>query len=217
MENCENKLRQFCSKNCLFFFHNIVMKNINTVIQKLKEGDNDAFEKLLSLHHKMIYKIINSMDRSIGDFVIDESDLYQEASLALYEAAETFEEDREVKFSTYAYVHIKNSLLNFAKSYRRRYRDDIYSFDSNPQGMNLQVADSASNAYNERQFKEEFNRFLNNLNEEDRMILLMRGSDYSYKEIADRLRTSVKRIDNKLRVLKNRLKKSRISEYLSSR
>ena len=83
--------------------------------------------------------------------------------------------------------------------------------------MNLQVADSASNAYNERQFKEEFNRFLNNLNEEDRMILLMRGSDYSYKEIADRLRTSVKRIDNKLRVLKNRLKKSRISEYLSSR
>ena len=49
------------------------------------------------------------------------------------------------------------------------------------------------------------------------MILLMRGSDYSYKEIADRLRTSVKRIDNKLRVLKNRLKKSRISEYLSSR
>lgn len=217
MENREKKLRQFCSKNCLFFFHNVVMKNINTVIQKLKEGDNDAFEKLLALHHKMIYKIINNMDRSIGDFIIDESDLYQEASLALYEAAVSFEEDREVKFSTYAYVHIKNSLLNFTKGYRRRYRDDIYSFDGNPQGMNLRVADSVADAYNEKQFKEELNRFLENLNEEDRMILLMRGSDYSYKEIADKLNTSVKRIDNKLRMLRHRLKKSRISEYLSSR
>ncbi|MBQ1566294.1 MAG: sigma-70 family RNA polymerase sigma factor [Erysipelotrichaceae bacterium] len=193
------------------------MNNINTIIQRLKEGDKDAFEKLLSVHHNMIYKIINSIDRSLGDYIIDENDLYQEASLALYEAAESFEPDREVKFSTYAYVHIKNNLLNYVKKYRRRYRDDIYSFDVNPRSMDFQVADSTRNSYNENQFREELEKFLGNLNEEDRMILLMRGSDYSYKEIAEKLNTSTKRVDNKLRVLKQRLKKSRILEYLTCR
>ena len=193
------------------------MNNINIIIQRLKEGDNDAFEKLLSVHHNMIYKIINSIDRSLGDYIIDENDLYQEASLALYEAAESFEPDREVKFSTYAYVHIKNNLLNYVKKYRRRYRDDIYSFDVNPRSMDFQVADSTRNSYNENQFREELEKFLGNLNEEDRMILLMRGSDYSYKEIAEKLNTSTKRVDNKLRVLKQRLKKSRILEYLTCR
>lgn len=193
------------------------MNNINTIIQRLKEGDKDAFEKLLAVHHNMIYKIINSIDRSLGDYIIDENDLYQEASLALYEAAESFEPDREVKFSTYAYVHIKNNLLNYVKKYRRRYRDDIYSFDVNPRSMDFQVADSTRNSYNENQFREELEKFLGNLNEEDRMILLMRGSDYSYKEIAEKLNTSTKRVDNKLRVLKQRLKKSRILEYLTCR
>ena len=193
------------------------MNNINTIILKLKEGDKDAFEKLLSMHQKMIYKIINGIDRSIGDYIIDENDLYQEASLALYEAAESFEPDREVKFSTYAYVHMKNNLLNYVKRYRRRYRDDIYSFDINPRSMDFQVADSTRISYNENQFKEELERFLGNLNEEDRMILLMRGSDYSYKEIAEKLNMSTKRVDNKLRVLKQRLKKSRIYEYLACR
>ena len=193
------------------------MNNINTIIQRLKEGDKDAFEKLLSVHHNMIYKIINSIDRSLGDYIIDENDLYQEASLALYEAAESFEPDREVKFSTYAYVHIKNNLLNYVKKYRRRYRDDIYSFDVNPRSMDFQVADSTRNSYNENQFREELEKFLGNLNEEDRMILLIRGSDYSYKEIAEKLNTSTKRVDNKLRVLKQRLKKSRILEYLTCR
>ncbi len=193
------------------------MNKINIIIQKIREGDKDAFEKLLVLHHNMIFKIINSIDRSLGDFIIDESDLYQEASLALLEAAESFEPDREVKFSTYAYVHIKNSLLNYVKMYRRRYKDDIYSFDINPRSMDLQVAESSASAYNTNLFKEKFNGFLDGLSEEDRMILILRGSDHSYREIAEKLDMPVKRIDNKLRVLKQRLKKSRIDEYLTSR
>lgn len=193
------------------------MNKTNAVIQKIKEGDKDAFERLLVNHQNMIYKIINSMDRSLGDYIIDESDLYQEACLALFEAAQSFEPDREVKFSTYAYVHIKNNLLNFVKRYRRRYRDDIYSFDINPRSMDFQVADSTASAFNENLFKEKFNEFLDSLSEEDRKILLLRGSDYSYKEIAEKLNTTAKRIDNKLRVLKQRLKRSKIIEYLNSR
>ena len=193
------------------------MNKTNAVIQKIKEGDKDAFERLLVNHQNMIYKIINSMDRSLGDYIIDESDLYQEACLALFEAAQSFEPDREVKFSTYAYVHIKNNLLNFVKRYRRRYRDDIYSFDINPRSMDFQVADSTASTFNENLFREKFNEFLDSLSEEDRKILLLRGSDYSYKEIAEKLNTTAKRIDNKLRVLKQRLKRSKIIEYLNSR
>ena len=190
------------------------MEKIYTIIRKVKEGDNDAYETLLHLHQKMIFKIINSMDKTLGDFMIDEKDLYQEACLALFEAARLFEADRDVKFSTFAFVHIKNTLLNFVKTYRRKYRDDIYSFDLQGQNLRFAVYDSTVDAYRETQFKEELNNFLNELNEMDRKILLLKGSNYSYKEIAERLNISTKKIDNKLRMLKKRLKKSVINEYL---
>ena len=190
------------------------MLKIEEILAKIKEGDSEAFERLLSFHHLMIFKIINHLDRSIGDFEIAEDDLYQEASLALYEAAESFEPERGVKFSTYAYVHIKNNLLNFVKKYRRRYRDDIYSFDASTRGLNFQVSDSTTSAYDEGVLKDTLNRFLDDLSKEDRLILLMRGSNYSYKDIAEKLNMSTKKIDNKLRVLKQRLKKSGITELL---
>ena len=53
------------------------------LIDRIREGDDSAFAALLKRHHRMIYKIINSIALENGDYAVDKDDLYQEASLAL--------------------------------------------------------------------------------------------------------------------------------------
>jgi len=80
------------------------------IILKIKNGDSSLFNDLLENHKKMIYKIINIYKLEVGDFYIDSNDLFQEASIALYKAIFSFEEDKNVMFSTYAYLAIRNRL-----------------------------------------------------------------------------------------------------------
>ncbi len=49
---------------------------------------------------------------------IDRGDLYQEGVLALYDAAEHYVPDRGVAFSTFAYVCVRNRMLNYMKKDR---------------------------------------------------------------------------------------------------
>ena len=49
------------------------------------------------------------------------------------------------------------------------------------------------------------NRFMKELSSEDKQILELRGDELSYKEIADLLHISTKKIDNRLRILRKRM------------
>ena len=55
--------------------------------------------------------------------------------------------------------------------------------------------------------KEELDTFFKSLSEEDRQILTLKEKQYSYKQISERLQIDRKRIDNRIRYLKKRLKK----------
>lgn len=191
------------------------MEDINIIIRKVKEGDNDSFEYLLERHRNLIYKLINHLDKDIGDYCIDNSDLYQEACIALYESVTLFEIERDVKFSTFAFTYIKNRLLSYVKNYRKKCREDIYSYDREDNFLKFEVRDYTVETFKEEEFKKELRTFIENLDEEDRKIVYMKRDEYSYKEMAERLNTSTKRIDNKLRKLKKRLLKSEVIDYLT--
>ena len=191
------------------------MEDLNIIIRKVKEGDDDSFEYLLAKHHNLIYKLINHLDRDVGDYCIDNSDLFQEASLALYESAIMFEIERDVKFSTFAFTYIKNRLLSYVKNFRKRCKEEIYSYDREDNFLKFEVRDYTVEAFREKEFKKELRTFIENLDEEDRKIVYMKSNECTYKEMAERLNTSTKRIDNKLRKLKKRLLKSEVIEYLT--
>ena len=63
-----------------------------------------------------------------------------------------------------------------------------------------------SRGIEEKDFEEFLDGFIDGLNEEDRKLIEYRNADLSYKEIAERLKVSNKRIDNRLRLLKKRFK-----------
>jgi len=176
------------------------------MIHKIKQGDEEAFSELLKAHHKMIYKIINSFYLENGDYAVDKNDLYQEASLALYSAVFSFEENKDTKFSTYAYMLIRSKLLNILRSYFRTYEEEKYSIDNTEAVQITAVNDNPIDYHKEREFEKYLGTFIQGLSPEDRQILKLRYEDMTYKEIAQLLQINTKRIDNRLRSLRKRLK-----------
>ncbi|MBQ6333667.1 MAG: sigma-70 family RNA polymerase sigma factor [Erysipelotrichaceae bacterium] len=177
------------------------------IIREGKDGEA-AFAQLLKQFRPMIFKIIyrNRLDR--GDFRIDENDLFQEASLALYKAVFSYEEEREMAFSSYAYLVIRSRVRELLRTAGRVYNDEVVSLDSSKDySLKFCVRQDPAAYHQEEQFKEGLVSFMNSLGSEDRLIFELKSQDLSYKEISKRLNMSTKKIDNRLRILRKRLKK----------
>jgi len=187
---------------------NGVMDEDLKLIERIKEGDDSAFAALLKRHYRMIYKIIYSFSLENGDYAVDKDDLYQEASLALLSAVRTFEKDRNVLFTSYAFMVIRSRLLNVLRVYYRTYEQEKYSIDVYERNdvKDFYVSDNLIAYHREQEHKENYARFIRKLPETDRRILLMKGEDLSYREIARQLKITEKQIDNRLRALRKRFR-----------
>ena len=179
------------------------------IIEKIRSGDERAFEELLEEYHRMIFSIINSYNLESGDYAIDKLDLYQEASLALYEAVFSYEEERSVRFSSYAYMVMRSRVLNVLRHYYRTYREENYSIDvsENPDCFGaFAVSDIPFRYHREQEFLKNYHRFMKGLSSEDRKILEMRNRNCSYKQISDKLNINIKRVDNRLASLRRSIR-----------
>jgi len=185
------------------------------LINRIKNGDERSFEVLLENNRKIIYKIIYDHNLKIGDYMIDEDNLFQEGCIALYKAVFSFEPEKGMSFSSYAYMIVRGHVNNYYRDNVKKRNEEFYSIDSieNPEyHMSLastSVSDNPSEYHREREFENKLNRFIETLDIEDRQILEMRSNNHSYKDISDRLDINTKRVDNRLRLLRKRLK-----EYL---
>jgi RNA polymerase sporulation-specific sigma factor len=189
------------------------MKDYENIIKQIKDKDDAAFKTLLEDHYKMIYKIIYSLNSFENDFAFDIESLYQEGSIALYKAVFTYEADRGMSFSSYAYMCIRSRLLVCYRNMRKYREEEIYSIDNHPNiDYCLSMASSCVSenpiAYHHtKEFNEDIGTFVSKLSKEDQEIFRMRVEKYSYKQIAEKLNISTKRIDNRLRKLRENLRK----------
>ncbi len=177
------------------------------LIRRIRSGDEEAFAILVKNHHRMIYRIIYNHRLDSGDYRIDAEDLYQECCLALYGAVFTFEEERKVRFSTYAYMVMNARIKSVLRSHYRSGNSDLYSLDrSSDHDINLCVSQDPAQYHREKRFEEELQAFISSLDPQDRQILKMKEEDCSYRQISERLKINVKKVDNRLRFLKKQLK-----------
>lgn len=94
--------------------------NISELIKKVKNGDEIAFERLAEAYRPVVDKtagsVLRTMERkslSVGDETLE--DLRQEARLALYRAAMSYDPDgdgQSVTFGLYAKICVKNALVS---------------------------------------------------------------------------------------------------------
>lgn len=179
------------------------------LITLINKGDDDAFRQLLEAYTRIIYKIINSLNLDNGDYRADLEDFYQEGSLALFKACKSFNANRGVKFSTYAYAVIRNNIYT-------RYRDEFLSHKEEKYSIEeienidyvskFMVSDSPLEYHREQEFRKSLDKLMNTLPKLDKQIMELKKEELSYTEIAERLNINKKKVDNRLIQLRKKIR-----------
>lgn len=180
------------------------METIEKLVEKIQKNDLKSYNSLLERFKPMIYSFLKNYHLEEGAYRLMRDDLFQEGSLALLEAARTYQKDKGAHFSTFAYVVIRRRIMRSLYKEYRKYKNEYFSIDAIEQIDHysyLGYVAEEDNGYVVDKIAS-INKYRTSLNSEDNAIISLRVQNKSYKEIAQILGISTKRIDNRLQKFK---------------
>lgn len=146
---------------------------------------------------------------------IDLNDLIQEGLVGLNEAVNSFREDKETNFGTYAKLCIERRMYSLVKStrtYKNKILNESISLeDEDENNIDRFLVDNRTNPsemVEENDYQEKVLIELNNqLTDLEKQVFELKKNDFNYKEIAEILDKDPKVIDNTIQRIKAKLKK----------
>ena len=189
------------------------------IVQRVLEGDTNAFEELVLEYEKKVYNVALRMLNNREDA----ADMTQEAFIKAYNSLSGFRGDS--KFSVWLTRIVSNLCLDFLRSRNRRPTVSLSMEDEDGEDVQLDIADTSQSPEQllERSLtRESVRRGLQSLPEDYREILLLREiQGLSYDEIAAALDIEVGTV--KSRIFRGRkklcdylIKDGNIPEFVSS-
>lgn len=189
------------------------------IVQRVLEGDTNAFEELVLEYEKKVYNVALRMLNNSEDA----ADMTQEAFIKAYNSLSGFRGDS--KFSVWLTRIVSNLCLDFLRSRNRRPTVSLSMEDEDGEDVQLDIADTSQSPEQllERSLtRESVRRGLQSLPEDYREILLLREiQGLSYDEIAAALDIEVGTV--KSRIFRGRkklcdylIKDGNIPEFASS-
>lgn len=178
---------------------------------KFHNGDNKAKEVLIE-HNLRLVVFIAKKYESTG---YDIEDLVSIGSIGLIKGINTYKIDKNIKLATYASRCIANEILMYVRKNKNRKGEisfeDALNYDSEGNELHLEdilgtddnvVPDEIINKFDKLKLRDE----INNLDERDKEIMIMRyglfnTKEYTQKEVADILGISqsyISRIEKKV-------------------
>lgn len=168
----------------------------------------------------LVYKVINEQyyDKK---YEFTKEDMVQTGLLALYRAIQTFDENKNIKFSTFAMTVIKNDLLKFAT---RDYEDYSGVINNTITSLNEKYDDENENNNLEGMLgvEEDFSgleetELLNYIKERKsekvvKMVELL-AEGYTYQEVGDKLGCSKQYVNSTMKKLADELSHSSFMAY----
>ncbi|MGI5979714.1 MAG: RNA polymerase sigma factor [Oscillospiraceae bacterium] len=155
------------------------------LVARVREGDGDAFEKLVLENQKKVY---NLALRMVGN-EDDAFDMSQEAFIKAYNSILCFRGD--CRFSVWLYRLTTNVCLDFLRAQGRRSHASLSYGDDEDEEKELEIPDerfSPETELERKELREAVNRGMMKLPQEYRAILLLREIDgLSYEEIGQTL------------------------------
>ncbi len=165
----------------------------------VKEGSDPSFSDLCEDFAPLMRSQIL---RLFGNDHSDYDDLLQDATMALYDAAVSFDMSQEkVTFGLYAKICIRNRLISIKRKEKKSGKKTA-SYDAVSEKQMREVSKRAS-----REKLEENEEMLSRLSSYERTVLLLYLNGHSYREIGLALKKSEKSVDNALYRIKSKLKK----------
>ncbi len=188
----------------------------NQLISQIKSGDTNALEILIKRYMNQV-KIMARKSFLVGG---EEEDLYQEGLMAIINATHQYDDTKNISFSTFVTTCIKRKIIDTIRT-ATRYKHkplneafplsakEIASIDMSRQG------DNPLDNYLEREWMDNFYKKLETLlNPQQLIVLSLYFEGYSYAEIAQHLYLPIKKIDNMLFNIKNKIGKEFRATYL---
>jgi len=175
---------------------------MNDLLLDAKAGKSDAFDKIAEQYRPLI-------DGCVCYFygVVDTDELEQEALIALYRAACSYDaENSRVSFGLYAKICINNSLISLVRTYKKQEEKSVDSVEEHDR------ADSEIDPSVDYINKESFltlDRFVrDHLSEYEYAVFRLYIEGYRIKEIASKFKKSEKSVEGAIMRLRVKLRKS---------
>ncbi len=152
------------------------------LIRRAQEGDTAAYEGLLRAHQQRVFAIVGGILRRREDI----EDVAQQIFIKVYVSLKQF--DSRSTFSTWLYKIAVNECYDYLR--KKRVRKLVYEADlSEEQVRQLQAFESGGapappDASQRAELRQTVGRLLDELNEEDRMMLILKEVEgFSVEEI----------------------------------
>ena len=169
-------------------------KELTQCLHSVRAGAPGAFNHLAEQYKPLILSQVDRMLPGCPPNTIGRDDLIQEANIALYRAAISYDEQQNgVTFGLYAKICIRNRLISALRRVKRMQKKPKVEVSPHTQHNDLDY----------ELLKEKLHGLLTRYEEQ---VLGLRAENYSYKEIAEKLSTDPKSIDNALYRIRKKIR-----------
>lgn len=167
----------------------------------------------------LVYKVINEQyyDKK---YEFTKEDMVQTGLLALYKAIQTFDESKNIKFSTFAMTVIKNDLLKFATRDYEKYsgviNDTETSLNStigNDDDMSMEDRLGIEEDFSELEGSELLSYIRERKSEKVVKMVMMLSEGYTYEEVGKKLGCSKQYVNSTIKKLADELSHSSFMAY----
>ncbi len=180
-------------------------KDDNTLVSHAKSGDTTALTLLIQRYSDVILQKAKSFKGLSG---IESDDLYQEGMMGFIAAVYSFDEAREIQFSTYAVTVAARKMLSALKKSNNKSNLPLRSYISIEEENNLLSYSPTPEEiiiYNEELDK--INNFVKaNFSKTEKKVFKLSMLGMSYSEIADILECTEKSVDNTIQRIRKKIR-----------
>ena len=180
-------------------------EEINELIELVVSGNSDAFTELVEIYNPLLKKILNAYTTEEMSKE-DVEDLSQEELIAFYRAIINFDkEQNDVEFGLYAKICITNSMISYKRAAAKKSNESLIGDEemnsiTDPEG---EVPKFFEMRESERELGQQIQKTLSGYENE---VWSYYVNGCSTKEIAIKLNSNEKSIDNAIFRIRKKLK-----------
>ena len=168
------------------------------LIELFRSGDDTAFEKIAARYLGLISATAARCRGLSPD--MDSADLIQEGMLALLYACRSYDPDGGSSFKNYLMLCFENRLRSIRRHVAKKGNvpaHNIVSIEDGEEAAFDPTLSSPDELVETKEYIDHLHRVLRDrLSDLEYRVAILHLSGYSYREIADKLNTSLKTIDN---------------------
>lgn len=188
------------------------------ILNYINENNEEAMEIIYEKYKPLITKIATSMYKKYcKNTGLDINDLMQEGMLALNKAINSYQENKDVLFYTYAKKCIERKIISTvicANRQKHKVLNESISFEidlDNNTNLEAFLGDSKNNPEKIIVSNESSKEFLDDIKKSltdiEVQVLQLKLDGFDYKEIAQIVGKDVKAVDNTIQRIRNKIKK----------